>query len=141
MPVDRVSSHQTRGFRLVSLLSKDRLACPLDLIILGEFFSKNRMDYDNPAQQVVRLSKTLNDRGVAYNGRRIRISEDCANYCFTPFREAIGSLLFGFEVVEVSGPETVVYLGSSDEEKLNDSGPEPPDYPVTETLYDPDGTL
>ncbi len=79
------------------------------------------------------LHRKLNDRGVPLAGRRVRISKECARH----WNIAPGARLFGFDVVEVSGSETVVYLGDSDEGKMNGSGPEPPDYPVTPTIADP----
>ncbi len=91
-------------------------------------------DYNNMAEQVVLLARKLNEQEVPLAGRRIRISEACARSCFSHLDITPGSRLFGFDVVEVAGSETVVYLGDRDEKKVNASGSEPPDYPVTPTM-------
>ena len=92
------------------------------------------MAYENPTEQIMLLRKRLNEEGIPLAGRRIRISKECAKYLsgrFDPERVrqdmVVGSRLFGFDVVEVSGSETAVYLGI---------WPWPPTCPVTETLPD-----
>ncbi len=94
------------------------------------------MAYENPTEQIMLLRKRLNEEGIPLAGRRIRISKECAKYFSRRFdpddwldpQEVVsGSRLFGFDVAEVSGSETAVYLGI---------WPWPPTCPVTETLPD-----
>jgi len=79
---------------------------------------------------ILDLKLDLDKQAVPLDGRKIRISADCAReiaydslgYSFGDYGQtrlaifskpelAVGSRIFGFDVVEVSGDETVVFLG------------------------------
>lgn len=103
---------------------------------------------NSSAQAILDLKYELDEQAIPLVGRKIRLSPDCASAVFSIFSDPeivssifsnpevfVGSRIFGFEVAEVSGRETVVYLGDGMDPPIEPFYPEPEDAPEEHADY------